>query len=104
MFFGHIHTDQWTLVRECRSNSNSTSNVTCDGKPNGVIIPGVSLTEGFPAMNPGVRLLEFDDATWELLDMKTFTADLHKANQPGGSLEWKLEYSFKEYFQLDDLS
>ena len=78
--------------------------VVCDGAANGVIIPGVSLTEGWPAMNPGVRMLEFDDATWELLDMKTYIADLHAANKPGGSLQWKLEYSFKQQFRMHDLS
>jgi len=107
MFFGHIHTDQWTLVRQCRNSSARSyigaPEMVCDGAPKGVIIPGVSLTEGWPAMNPGVRMLEFDDVTWELLDMKTYTADLHTANKQG-SLDWGLEYSFKEKFGLDDLS
>ena len=42
--------------------------------------------------------------TFELLDAKTYTANLHAANAPGGSLEWKLEYSFVSMFGMKDMS
>lgn len=45
---------------------------TCDGAANGVMIPGPSLTEGYPATNPSIRLLEFDRATHRLVDVYTY--------------------------------
>lgn len=71
--------------------------------PSGVLLPGPSLTEGWPATNPALRLLEFDRDTFELLDVQTYTADLHAANK-AGSLDWGLEYSFKDKFSMPDMS
>ena len=87
--------------------------MVCDGEASTVLLPGPSLTEGFPATNPSLRLLEFDSESFELLDAHTYTADLHAANQKaaarggGGAaadLDWRLEYSFKDQFGLDDMS
>ena len=58
--------------------------IMCDGKASGVLIPGPSLTEGWPATNPSVRLLEFDAETFELVDIHTYAADLHSANIKNG--------------------
>ena len=55
--------------------------MVCDGEASTVLLPGPSLTEGFPATNPSLRLLEFDSESFELLDAHTYTADLHAANQ-----------------------
>lgn len=77
--------------------------VACDGEPLAVFLPGPSLTEGWPATNPAVRLLEFDPDTYELADMRTYNADLHHANA-GNELQWRLEYSFRSFFGMDDLS
>jgi hypothetical protein len=79
------------------------ANSTCAGNPTGVILPGPSLTQGYPATNPSVRLLEFDATTYALVDVQTFVADLHAGNQ-GGELEWRLEYSHRERFGMSDLS
>ena len=69
-------------------------------------MPGPSLTEGYPATNPALRVLEFDASTYELLDMHTYTADLHAANTAprGDPLRWGLEYSFRDQFNMSDLS
>ena len=83
---------------------NTTRPTICDGAASTVLIPGPSLTEGYPATNPSLRLLEFDSATYELLDMHTYTADLHAANRAGSHLAWELEYSFKSEFDMPDLS
>jgi hypothetical protein len=77
---------------------------TCDSSATTLILPGPSLTEGWPATNPSVRELVFDAKTFELLDAKTYTADLHAANKPGGTLEWGLEYSFVTMFGMKDMS
>lgn len=78
--------------------------LACDGAPAAVMLPGPSLTEGYPAKNPAVRLLEFDPVTFVLTEVRTFTADLHAANAPGGSLKWGLEYDFRQQFGMADLT
>ena len=74
----------------------------CDGPATSLVLPGPSLTEGYPAKNPMVRLLEFDRATHRLLDAHTYVADLQAANR-GGSLDWRLEYSFRAAFGVRDM-
>ena len=77
----------------------------CNGEATGVIIPGPSLTEGWPATNPALRLLTFDAESFELLEMKTFYADLHAGNKKSPpSLDWQLEYDFRKKFGMADLS
>jgi hypothetical protein len=79
----------------------------CTGAATTVLLGGPSLTEGFPATNPNVRLLEFDPSTYELRDAHTYTFDLREANRRAGSggapPEWKLAYSFREYFGMPDM-
>ena len=58
-----------TVCAKCYEKPPAES---CDGAATGVIIPGPSLTEGFPATNPSVRELIFDSETFELLDMNTW--------------------------------
>jgi hypothetical protein len=69
----------------------------------GVLLPGPSLTEGYPATNPSVRLLEFDAKTFELVDVRTYIADLHAGNTAGG-MKWVLEYTHRDKFGMPDLS
>ena len=47
-------------------------------------------------------MLEFDPQSYELLDAHTYTADLHAAYRRG-ELEWSLEYSFREHYDLSDI-
>eukprot|EP01047_Picozoa_sp_COSAG01_P041134 COSAG01_NODE_3512_length_5986_cov_3.098182_5_plen_573_part_00 len=76
----------------------------CDGAVTGVILPGPSLTEGWPPMNPGVRLITYDDQTHQLLKLETWTADLMAANVAGQDLDWKLEYDTASEYHMQDLS
>ena len=39
----------------------------------------------------------------ELVDILTYTADLHEA-ESSGSLRWSLEYDFRQHFVMNDLS
>lgn len=48
------------------------------------------MSYAFPAANPTIRLMEFSGANLSLLDMSTYTADLHAANAKG-SVDWALE-------------
>ena len=77
----------------------------CTGKATSVLLGGPSLTEGFPATNPTMRLLEFDPSTFERRDAHTYSTDLHDANsRPQQQPRWNLEYSFKEFFNMHDMS
>ena len=56
-------------------------------------------------MNPGVRLITYDDETQELLKLETFTADLMAGNQiKPPVLDWKLEYDTATEYEMPDLS
>ena len=68
---------------------------TCDGPPSVALLPGPALTEGYPATNPAVRLLEFDATTFDLVEATTYTLDLHAANEESDSpVQWTRLYSF----------
>lgn len=75
----------------------------CTGAAWGVILNGPSLTEGFPATNPSLRLLGFDSTSNTLTDVWTYYADLHDANKRG-KLDWVLEYDMRAHFGMPDLS
>ena len=108
LFFGHVHTDEWTLLRGCTGNGTNASvpgAVRCDGAAHTLLLPGVSLTEGFPATNPALRLLEFDPVTFALREAWTYYADLHAANAaPQRGPQWRLAYQFTREYGLADLS
>ena len=55
------------------------------------------------ANNPGLRLYSYDLESGELLDYQQFWLDLVASNE-NGIAEWQLEYSFKNYFEVPDLS
>ena len=75
---------------ECYEKRHGRGGEECTGKPLGVMVTGPSVSYAFPAANPTIRLLEFSAADFSLLDMGTYTADLHAANAKG-SVEWGLE-------------
>lgn len=124
MFWGHVHTDQWTISRECTEQdvdhgrqNNESDYSHCTGAAMAVMLAGPSLTEGWPATDPAFRVLEFsaepDTSRWGLLDAHTFAADLNEGNSPPGTdrrshhekdLRWKLLYSFTDKFGMRELS
>lgn len=103
--YGHTHTEWWMLTRACHNQTDASGNITsvCDGEANGVLIPGAAMTEGFPARNPSLRLVQFDAETFDLVDIQTYRADLHSANKVG-KLRWHLAYSFRDKFKMESLS
>jgi len=109
LFWGHVHTDQWTLLRTCDDDDDGDGDGDddgpCLGTPTAVMLAGPSLTEGYPATYPAVRRLDFDTETWDLYDATTFHTDLHDANSKNmSSLQWEKLYSFREHFGMPDLS
>lgn len=75
----------------------------CHRPPTGVVLVGPSLTEGFPAANPAMRMYTVNASDHTLLDSVTFVMDLHTANAEGQAA-WQPEYSLKSFFDLPDLS
>jgi len=57
-----------TSTARCYEKPSADGDTVCDGPAATVLLPGPSLTQGFPATNPALRLLEFDAATYVLLD------------------------------------
>jgi hypothetical protein len=74
---------------ECYEKRGATDD-ECAGEPLGVMVTGPSVSYSFPAANPAIRLLEFSHTNLELLDMSTYTVDLHAANAKGVA-NWELE-------------
>lgn len=62
-----------------------------------------SLTEGYPASNPGLRAFSVDAATLEPLDVLTFWMNITRANEVA-TPEWSLEYSARDLYGLPDVS
>jgi hypothetical protein len=98
-FFGHMHTDEWMLMRACEGDEGS--NAECTGEALGLMVTSPSVSFSYPAANPAVRLLEFDATDFALKDMRTYSSDLHAANL-AGEATWELEYSFAKTFGLMD--
>ena len=89
----------------CYEKASATSAMRCDGKAHTLLLPGVSLTEGWPATNPALRLLEFDPVTFALREAYTYYADLHAANAaPQRGPQWRLAYQFTKEYGMDDMT
>ncbi len=99
MFWGHVHTDQWTLARACEGDGDGDGDSdSCKGPPTAVMLAGPSLTEGFPATSPALRRLEFSTSgSWALEEAVTLSADIHDANRKNATeLTWSMLYTFTE--------
>ena len=89
-----------------------------------LLAPGVSpmnstLAPETGANNPGIRLFKYDkingQVTWnfislefrflffQIIDYDQFYLDLAQANS-AGTASWRLEYSFLEYYSLNEIS
>lgn len=89
-FFGHTHTDGFTLLRDKDFNVRSLVFIAPSVTPKGM-------------MNPSVRIYEYDKRTHEILNIHQYHAHLESANR-NKKLEFELFYSMKELFNMTDLS
>jgi hypothetical protein len=74
-----------------------------DSAPLHMLYASPSLTEGYPASNPGLRRFVVDAETYELLDMVTYYGNITSANEEWAFV-WEDEYSAKASYSLPDLS
>ncbi|CAD5234383.1 unnamed protein product [Bursaphelenchus xylophilus] len=97
-FFGHVHTDSFTVFYENMNNFHS--------RPTNVLYSAPSVTT-FESVNPAYRIYEVDGnyehSTYEILDYKTYFLNLSRP-QPYPNPEWELLYSAKAEYNLPDLS
>lgn len=102
-FYGHKHEDHAKVTRKCNEAG------ICDGDPTGIVWIGPSLTEGWPAANPGIRqyLYSADGtssrARYAITDSLTYTTDLLEANK-AGHVTWRMEYSMRQTYNMSDLT
>ena len=97
-FFGHMHNDEWMIARSCAEEGAGDSQ-ECIGQPLGLMVTVPGISYAYPAANPAIRLLHFNDQDLGLMDMTTWTADLHRSNDIG-DMSWSLEYKLSEAFGM----
>lgn len=93
-FFGHTHADEFEIFYDEKTRKIPT-NIAFIG-------PSVTTYQGH---NPGYRIYDIDgdyaNSSRVVLNHETYILDLDEANK--GNLQWKLEYSAKEAYDMPSL-
>ncbi|KFW97060.1 Acid sphingomyelinase-like phosphodiesterase 3b, partial [Phalacrocorax carbo] len=102
-FFGHHHMDSFRMFYNDRGSPISVMFVAPGVTPWKTTLPGVN--NG--ANNPGIRVIDYDVDTLEVLDMVTYYLNLTRANMVASTQEeelptWEEEYRLTEAFQVPD--
>ncbi|KAM6239682.1 acid sphingomyelinase-like phosphodiesterase 3b [Porphyrio hochstetteri] len=102
-FFGHHHTDSFRMFYSSTGSPINVMFLAPGVTPWKTTLPGVN--NG--ANNPGIRVIDYDADTLQVLDMVTYYLNLTQANMmaPGGEGEfplWEEEYRLTEAFQVPD--
>ncbi|KAI1724453.1 calcineurin-like phosphoesterase domain-containing protein [Ditylenchus destructor] len=97
-FFGHVHTDAFTVFYENMDDFHS--------RPTSVLYMAPSVTT-FEHLNPAYRIYTIDgnyrDSSYEVLDFETYFLNL-TATKDTDQPKWELLYKAKEEYGLDDLA
>lgn len=99
MFFGHTHEDEFSVFyHNTNGNSSSASRKTEDAVAVSFISPSITpLTN----MNPGIRVLEVDPETYELMDYHQYYTPLQNVKdkkETDTGLVWYLLYSARDAY------
>ncbi|XP_061216679.1 acid sphingomyelinase-like phosphodiesterase 3b [Neopsephotus bourkii] len=98
-FFGHHHTDTFRMVYSDAGSPINVMFLAPGVTPWKTTLPGVN--NG--ANNPGIRVIDYDPATLQVLDMVTYYLNLTRANlREEESPVWEEEYRLTEAFQVPD--
>ncbi|NWW74389.1 ASM3B phosphodiesterase, partial [Climacteris rufus] len=102
-FFGHHHTDSFRMFYSHTGSPINVMFLAPGVTPWKTTLPGVN--DG--ANNPGIRVIEYDRDTLQVLDMVTYYLNLTRANTMAsagaGELPlWEEEYRLTEAFQVPD--
>uniref|UniRef100_A0A8D0FY24 Sphingomyelin phosphodiesterase acid like 3B n=1 Tax=Strix occidentalis caurina TaxID=311401 RepID=A0A8D0FY24_STROC len=102
-FFGHHHTDSFRMFYSDTGSPINVMFLAPGVTPWKTTLPGVN--NG--ANNPGIRVINYDPDTLQVLDMVTYYLNLTHANMMASAWEeefpmWEEEYSLREAFQVPD--
>ncbi|KAE9548683.1 hypothetical protein FO519_008105 [Halicephalobus sp. NKZ332] len=97
MIFGHHHTDTFHIVKD---KSGDPVQVMLMAP---AVTPWFSDLDGAGSNNPSFRIIEYDEKTWDYVDIKTYYVDLDKLNN-NTATNWSLEYSMKDDYNLDSIT
>nr|CAB3266404.1 sphingomyelin phosphodiesterase 1 [Phallusia mammillata] len=92
-FFGHTHTDEFEIFYADSSLQNPISMA--------YICPSVTT---YTNSNPSYRTYDVVSNTWTVIDHHTYILNLSNANTVQSDPQWKLEYSAKSTYGLQDLT
>lgn len=90
--FGHTHTEYFGIVKSLQDNKNVGLHFICG-----------SLTS-MTNYNPSFTLLEIDEETMALHNIKTYYFNLTEANKPGSAPKWEILHDYLDHYQMIDLS
>ncbi|KAI6204931.1 Sphingomyelin phosphodiesterase [Aphelenchoides besseyi] len=97
-FFGHVHTDSFTVFYENMDDFRS--------RPVGVLFSAPSVTT-FENLNPSYRVYyidgNYDQSTYEILDFDTYFLNLSRP-QSYPDPEWQFLYSARQEYGLSDMT
>ncbi|NXD84945.1 ASM3B phosphodiesterase, partial [Halcyon senegalensis] len=104
-FFGHHHTDSFRMFYSDTGSPINVMFLAPGVTPWKTTLPGVN--NG--ANNPGIRVVDYDPDTLQVLDMVTYYLNLTRANMMASAREeefptWEEEYRLTEAFQVPDAS
>ncbi|XP_056186185.1 acid sphingomyelinase-like phosphodiesterase 3b isoform X3 [Falco biarmicus] len=102
-FFGHHHTDSFRMFYSDTGSPINVMFLAPGVTPWKTTLPGVN--NG--ANNPGIRVINYDPDTLQVLDMVTYYLNLTRANMMAPTWEeefptWEEEYVLTEAFQVPD--
>jgi hypothetical protein len=89
--FGHTHTESFSIVKSMVDNKNVGINFICGSL--------TSMTD----YNPSFTLLEIDEETMALHNIKTYYFNLTEANK-NGEPKWELLHDYLNDYNMVDLS
>ncbi|NXG55566.1 ASM3B phosphodiesterase, partial [Hemiprocne comata] len=95
-FFGHHHTDSFRMFYSDTGSPINVMFLAPGVTPWKTTLPGVN--NG--ANNPGIRVIDYDPDTLQVLDMVTYYLNLTRANMVAST--WEEEYRLTEAFQVPD--
>ncbi|XP_070571497.1 acid sphingomyelinase-like phosphodiesterase 3b [Ptychodera flava] len=96
-FFAHQHDDSFRIFYDEQDRAVSSLLLAP------AVTPWNTTLSGVGPNNPGIRLLEFDRDTWEILDIKQYYLNLSKT-ESSSEPEWILEYSAAEEYNIPDVT
>ncbi|NXS14334.1 ASM3B phosphodiesterase, partial [Neodrepanis coruscans] len=102
-FFGHHHTDSFRMFYSDTGSPINVMFLAPGVTPWKTTLPGVN--NG--ANNPGIRVVDYDPDTLQVLDMVTYYLNLTRANMKASAgeeefPEWEEEYRLTDAFQVPD--